>query len=172
MTVLWKEVKPSKLKQGVFRLEWLNALRKAGIVIKNEDFGAITATWRHKPIIEVVVSLSGAGPTLLVDSSDKIMNMLNSGTKRHPIFAGIYTGKSSKKVLAFASSSSPKTTPGVIGSTAGSRGKVDTFRPYVDHPGTEAREWDKAIAKKRKKWFNRQMEAAMRKAAQKSGHSL
>ena len=85
MPVLTKVIKPSTLRVDVFRLEFLNAMRAAGTVIKNEDFGAITKTWKHKPKIEVVVSLSPKGPQLLVDSDDKILNWLNKGTEEHDI---------------------------------------------------------------------------------------
>ena len=172
MPVLTKVFKPSTLRVDAFRLEFLSAMRKAGNVIKKEDFGAITKEWDHKPEIEVDVSLSPRGPQLLVDSSDKILNRLNKGTKPHDIWAGYYTGKSEHKVLAFASKSTPKTTPGVIGSKAGSTGPVDSFRPYVRHPGTEERGWDKAIVKKRAPWFKRRMVDALKIAKQKSGHSL
>jgi hypothetical protein len=170
--ILMKTIKPARLKESAFRLEFLNAMRKAGTVIKQQDFEKTTATWKHKPKFESVVSLTGPGPVLLVGTDDEIYGYVSRGTKEHAIWAGIYTGKSSKKVLAFPSRSTPKTRPGVIGSGAGSRGKVDTFRPYVMHPGTKPRKFEEAIRKKREKWFKRQMEMAMKRAAAKSGHGL
>ena len=170
-TIVFKLIKPPKLKDGVFRLEMLNAMRKSGTVIKG-DFEKTTATWKRKPKFEVDISLTGPGPIVLVDTNDEIYNYVNSGTKPHPIFAGIYTGKSNKKALAFPSRFTAKTKPGYIGSMRGSSGGKTVVVPYVNHPGTKARSFDKVIQKRRQKWFKKEMEAAMKEAAKKSGYGV
>lgn len=169
---MFKEIKPRRFKEAAFRLELLNAMRKAATQVK-KDFQATTKTWKHQPKFEVLVSLKAPpGPTILVATDDKIYRFVNEGTKPHPIFAGIYTGKSGKRALAFPSVSTPKTTPGSLSSGPGRKGGATVLRPYVQHPGTEARNFDEAVKKKREKWFKRQMEKAMSRAAKKSGHAI
>jgi len=168
MAIVFKEIKPPRLKDDALRLELLNAMRAAGTQIK-KDFEKTTATWKRKPKFEMLISLTGPGPVVLVDTDDEIYGYVSGGTKPHPIFAGIYTGKSNKKALAFPRISSPKTYPGHIGSMkGGSWGKV--VRPYVNHPGTKARKFDEVIQKRRQKWFKGEMEKAMKKAAKSSGY--
>jgi len=167
--IVLKEIKPKRLKDETMRLELLNAMRKAGTEIR-KDFAKTTATWQHKPKFEIVVSLTGPGPVVLVGTDDKIYRFVDEGTRPHLIQAGIYTGKSTKKVLAFPGVSRPKTTPRVIGSGTGFKGGDRIMRPYVHHPGTEAREFDVTIRKMWESKFKQRMEEAMRKAAAKSGH--
>ncbi len=165
-----KEIKPSKLRVDAMRLVLLNAVRKTGTGIK-ADFEKTTATWKNKPKFEQQISLSG-GPQVEIYTTDEIYGYVDQGTKPHEIWAGYYTGKSDKKVLAFASKSTPKTKPGVIGSFGGSSGKVDTFRPYVQHPGGAPRNFSKEIQKQWTPKFKRRMEKAMKQAAQASGHAI
>lgn len=170
--IVYKSIKPSRLKEDAIRLELLNEMRKVGTQMK-ADFEKTTATWMKKPKFEIVVSLTQPGPTLLVGTDDEIYGYVSKGTKGpYEIWAGIYTGKSSKKALAFPSSFSPKTRPGVIGSSGGSSGGKKVVRPYVVHPGIKPRGFEEAIQKIWKTKFKRAMEAAMRKAIQKSGHAL
>jgi hypothetical protein len=170
MTLLIKQIKPSKLRVDRFRLEMLNEMRKVGTEVKR-DYEKTTATWKHKPKFEVVVSLTGPGPVLLVGTDDEIYRYVSEGTKPHPIFAGIYTGKSDKKVLAFPVRSAPKTRPGQLRSMPGFKSKKKLFRPYVMHPGTKPRRFEEAIKKLWTKKFKRRMEAAMSRAIRKSGYS-
>ena len=165
-----KQLKPATLKVDVFRLAFLNALRQAGRDII-EDFEKTTATWKNKPVFEMQISLSG-GLQVEVYTESEIYKFVDKGTKPHDIWPGFYTGKSDKKVLAFSSKSTPKTIPGVIDSGPGSRGKVDTFRPYVKHPGTKARQFSTMLARKWRKKLPKDAQKAMDKATQVSGHSM
>lgn len=169
--IVAKAIKPARLRDKAMRLALLNAMRKAGTQIK-KDFQGTTKTWKRKPKFEVIVSLTGPGPVLLVGTDDEIYGYVNFGTKPHPIFAGIYTGKSSKKVLAFPSMHTPKTTVGSLTSSAGSSGGPTVFTPFVMHPGTKARDFEGQIKKKREPWFKRQMERAMIDVAKASGHAM
>jgi hypothetical protein len=166
-----KAIKPKRLNDTAMRLELLNQMRKTGNAIK-KDFEKTTATWEHKPKFEVVISLTGPGPVVLVATDDQIYRFVDEGTKPHLIFAGFYTGKSKKKALAFPGTFSAKTVPGVIGSGPGSRGGDMVHTPYVQHPGTKARNFDEAIARDWQAKFKRDMEGAMRRAAAKSGHGI
>lgn len=168
--LVYKLIKPQTLKVDIFRLYFLNALRQAGRDIM-KDFEKTTATWKNKPTFEIQISLSG-GLQVEVYTEDEIYRYVDKGTEPHDIWPGFYTGKSDKKVLAFSSTFSPKTIPGVIGSGPGSRGKVDTFRPYVEHPGTKARNFSEEIQKKWQTIFKTRMEQALRQARQASGHAI
>lgn len=168
--LVYKLIKPQTLKVDIFRLYFLNALRQAGRDIM-KDFEKTTATWKNKPTFEIQISLSG-GLQVEVYTEDEIYRYVDKGTEPHDIWPGFYTGKSDKKVLAFSSTFSPKTIPGVIGSGPGSRGKVDTFRPYVEHPGTKARNFSEEIQKKWQTIFKTRMEQALKQARLASGHAL
>jgi len=169
--LVYKIIKPTRLNVAAMRLQLLNDMRKVGTQIK-ADFEKTTATWTTKVAFEEQISLSG-GPQVEVYTTNKIYGYVDRGTEPHDIWAGFYTGKSDKKVLAFSSKSTPKTIPGVIGSSAGSAGPVDTFRPYVaNHPGTKARNFSKEIEKTWTPKFKRAMEASMSKVTKASGHAL
>lgn len=156
------------------RLTLLNAQRKAGRFLVKTDFKQTTRTWKHKVKFETLVSLKPPGPTILIGTDDQVWNWLNEGTNvgkpPYPIFAGIFTGKSNKKALAFPSRFKPKTKRGTLRSRAGFKGGPTTVVPFVEHPGIKPREWTKLIAKKRQRWFQKQMERAMVDAARASGH--
>jgi len=136
-----------------------------------KDFQETTKTWAKKPKFDMLYDLKG-GPTVLIGTDDEIYRYVDEGTKPHPIFAGIYTGKSDKMVLAFPSIFKPKTTPNVIGSGPGFKGGDTVLRPYVNHPGTKPRNFSDNIRKKWEKPYKRRMERAMKDAARKSGHGL
>ena len=149
----------------------LSGMHAAARVIK-KDFEDTTKHWKHKVKFEYIVSLAKGNVAILVTTDDEIYRYVNEGTKPHDIWAGAYTGKSNKRVLAFPSSFTPKTKPGSLATGRGRKGRVDTFVPMVHHPGTEAREFDTLIEEKRAKWYKRQMEDAMRKARWVSGNAI
>jgi hypothetical protein len=166
-----KELKPATLRRDAFRPIFLNELRKAGRDII-ADFKKTTATWDTDVKFEMQISLSG-GLSVEVYTENKIYGYVDKGTKGpYPIFAGIFTGKSNKKALAFSSQFAPKTIPGVIGSSAGARGSIDTVRPYVTHPGIKAREFSREIEKKWQTIFKRRMEKALSEARKACGHAI
>lgn len=169
--IVWKDIKPQRLKDKRIRMVFLNAMRKEGTQIKH-DFQRTTKTWEHKPKFEVEVSLSGPGPVVMVGTDDKIYGYVNEGTKPHLIMAGIYTGKSKKKVLAFPEGYTAKTVPGVLDAKDGGPHGDVILRPYVHHPGTEARRFDEEIQKLWEKRFKRDMEEVLGEVAKESGHAL
>lgn len=176
MVYLVKVIKPKRFKKTEFNRALRNAARRCGETIIREDYQTIVKTWstESKPEFKLHTHVSGRteSPSIEIEAIGDIWRYVNEGTKPHPIFAGIYTGKSDKKALAFPSAFSPKTKVGVIGSSAGSSGGNTVTVPYVQHPGTKARNFDAAIAKKRSTWFKRQMEQAMSEAAEASGHRI
>jgi hypothetical protein len=169
--VLVKLIKPKRFKDDEVKRILRNAVRRAGTQVVN-DFKLTTATWDHMVewIVRTHISQTLPSPSIEVWTEDPIYRYVDEGTKPHPIFAGIYTGKSDKKALSFPSAFAPKTKPRVLGSGAGMKGGPLTVVPYVQHPGTEAREFSKMIVEKRTPWFKREMEDALREAVQASGH--
>lgn len=169
--LVMKGIRPSRLKDDALRLALLNAMRREATAIK-KDFDATVKTWDHSVKFEQVISLAGGGPQVLVGTDDLIYKFVDEGTKEHPIFAGYYTGKSNKRVLAFPGTFTAKTVPGIIGSRAGSKGGETVKRPFVHHPGTKARRFTEVIKGKWEKRFKSDMEDVMKAAARDSGHGV
>ena len=169
MAIVIKSIKPARFKDQAFRQAIEAELKKVGQEMK-ADFEKTTATWEHKPEFEIITDVSP--PTVLVATDDEIYGYVSKGTKPHAIFAGIYTGKSDKKALAFPVRSAPKTRPGMIRSMPGFKSKAKVVRPYVMHPGTKPRNFEEAIKKLWTKKFRTRMERAMSLALRKSGLAL
>jgi len=168
--IVGKVIKPGRFNEQAFAQRLEARATQAGQVIK-ADFEATTKTWKHQVVFEVVLAFPPPKIEVMIATDDEIYGYVNNGTEAHEIWAGAYTGKSDKTRLAFSSQFVPKTKPGIIGSNPGFVGERDTFVPMVNHPGTEARNFDKVIQKKREPWFKRQMEGAMSEARQASGHA-
>lgn len=115
-----------------------NALTGAAKNVK-VDFDTTTQTWRTRP--EFTIDREPGKRTVSTD--DEIYGYVNDGTRPHII------APKNGKVLAFGVPSSPKTAVRVIGSSKGSRGStiVRTPKP-VQHPGSDAREFDVTIKDK------------------------
>lgn len=115
-----------------------NTLNARALDIK-VDFGVTVASWKHK----VSFAITTPSPyERIISTEDDIYVMLNKGTPPHRILP------KSGGVLHFTGPFKAKSRPDWIGSGSGSKGKNETFSRGVDHPGTEARNWTKAIAKK------------------------
>ena len=111
-----------------------------------KQLALITRTWKHKPVFEMLDEVRGDTATVLVGTNDRIFNMLDQGTRKHPI-----TPRNAK-VLRFqwggVGSYSAKTRPGWIGSQGSRQTGGIVFRMSVNHPGTAPREWYKAVFSK------------------------
>ena len=161
--IVMKTIKPGRFQSAAFRKAIEAAANRAGNDIL-KDFKATTSTWKHKPGFEKIVSYSPSPVEIMVATDDEIYGYVNNGTRPHPIFP------KNAKALAFPGVYSAKTTPGVIGSKPGGSSGPTVFAAYVQHPGTEARHFDKVIQKKWGPLFKRRMERAMKEAAIASGH--
>ena len=171
--IVAKAIKPQRFKEEVFAKAITDAANLAARDIQ-KDFESTIKTWKHKVKFVKEVDIKASPVQILVGTDDEIYRYVDEGTKPHPIFAGIYTGKSNKKALAFPwggkGSYKAKTMPGVIGSQqGGASGPMRAF-PFVQHPGTKARNFDEAVRKMWEPKFKKLMEAAMRIAARGSGH--
>ena len=170
--LLLKVIRPKKrLDKDHFRREFYNAMKRCATQVKR-DYKKTTQSWSHQPEFKESVSIAGPGPILQVWTEDLIYKFVDEGTKPHEIWAGIYTGKSDKKVLAFGSKFTPKTQPRVLGSGPGFSGGDVLFRPFVEHPGTKAREFSEMIQKDWEPRFKREMEATLREAVKTSGYEV
>lgn len=117
------------------------------------DLEAVTATWKHKPKIEVRIS-EGQADVII---KDRIFNYLNEGTR-----GGYLIFPKRKKRLAFGVPFRSKTQPGSLMSGPGSRGSTTIVRPYVQHPGIKARRFTKTALDKWEKIFLADIRAAVR----------
>ena len=123
---------PQKLARAI--QNGLDGAAKGAVV----DFKTTTATWDHQ------VDFETAEPDAarrVVGTDDEIYGYVNTGTRPHVIVAH-------RAALAFGVGGRPKSRPGYIGANTGSKGKGTVFRKMVNHPGTKARGFDKAIAAK------------------------
>lgn len=161
-----KQIKPAALKRDALRLQLLTAVRDAEREIK-KDFQQTTKTWKNKPKFESIVSLKD-GPSVIVGTDNEIYTYVDEGTRPHPIVAR------RAKSLAFRwggkGSYRAKTQVRVIDSFSGGATGKTVFPKAVQHPGTKARKFADEIEKRRRPWYKRRMEQAMRDAAKSSGH--
>lgn len=131
-------------------------------------FDGVVANWKHQPVFKgrkfirpdkIWVNIFPSGDKESVD----IYGFVTRGTKAHKIRA-----KNAPR-LAFMwggpGSYKPKTKPvGKIGGPGIVVGGT-LRRPFeVNHPGTKARDFEKAIRDDEKAWFSRTMENAWRRA--------
>lgn len=162
--LVFKEIKPPKMKTDVFRLEFLNMVHKAEREIKKE-FQQTVEDWDHDVTFESIISLK-SGPSVYVYTNDQIYQWVNDGTADHDIDAA------EDDMLQFPIGYTAKTVPGVLQSNAGGEFGPVVKRQHVHHPGFEARNFDELIEKDFRPRFKRMAEEAMRNAARKCGHSL
>jgi len=163
-----KVIKPQRFKDAAFKRA-IQSAAKAAASEMEKDFKATVATWSSKPKFEKIVAVD-PNVEVLVGTDDKVYGYVNDGTRPHLIFP------KRAKALSFRwggkGSYKPKTKPRFIGSLPGGATGPRIARPYVQHPGTKAREFDKTIEKKWRSAFKRRMEQAMGKAAKASGHGI
>lgn len=168
--IVFKSIKPAKpFQSSIFRAE----LKTAAAQMENKilaDFEKTTATWEHDVKFKASVAAGAAagGIGVEVATKDKVYGYVDEGTKPHIIRP---KKRNKRGLLSFQTGGHAKTRPKVIGSTAGRKGNKQVFAKEVHHPGTKARQFTKTISKKWQPEFRRQMDAAMRRAAKRSGHS-
>ena len=171
---LVKQIKPKRFKDKEFNRIFRNRLKRVGRELIRIDFEPTVRTWDHDVKFKMRTHLTERTPSPSVEiyTDDEVWNWLDQGTKPHEIWAGAYTGKSKKKTLAFPTAFAPKTQPRMLASMPGQSGGPMAFTPYVEHPGTTAREWTKTSAKVRKPWFKKQMQEGLHEANVAGGHKI
>lgn len=98
-----------------------------------------TQTFKHRPDFTIETSPGSR----IVATDDEIYDFLDSGTRPHLIVA-----KSPFRPLVFGVGGSPKTTPRVIGSRAGTKGGTPVRALVVHHPGSAPRDFAETIKEK------------------------
>lgn len=173
-----KAITPKPLNAKAMKAALFAGLEKfGGDTLK--DFESTTQTWKgEKPEMVAVIEQGERGPVLFVGAIDDggkgfdKYGWVENGTRPHRIYAGIYTGRSTKRVLSFRTGFSPKTFPRIIGSFNGSKFGPLANPAFVNHPGTQPREFSAAIADKRRSLYKKRMGEAMAQAAKVSGHAM
>jgi hypothetical protein len=163
--LVMKQLKPARLKDGDLRLMFLNRMRSVGRDV-TRDFQATCKTWTHSVKFETLVSLTGPGPVLLVDTNDAIYAYVSRGTRAHVILPR------GAKMLRFQSGYKAKTAPNVLSSGAGGKFGPVVYSAGVFHPGTQARNFDVLIEKKWERKFRDEMEDCLRQWARQSGNPI
>lgn len=102
------------------------------------DFDVTTQTWTKRP--EFTIDSEPGKRTISTDN--EIYGYVNDGTPPHPIVA------KNAPTLVFGVPFKAKTAVRVIGSGAGSKGATIRRPKAVQHPGTDAREFDQVIKEK------------------------
>lgn len=125
---------PDKLARAV-----ANALDGAAKGAK-EDFLVTTQTWSHKPDFEIQ---EPSADRRVVGTDDEIYGYVTHGTKPH-----IIVPRNGKMLTWIGANYRPKTRPRYIGSNKGGNDNTIVYTKMVQHPGTEAREFDEAVAEK------------------------
>lgn len=135
---------PKKLSRAIE-----NALDGAALGAQ-ADLAATVATWKHKPDFTIDAKLGRRE----VFTTDEIYGYVNSGTKPHQILP------KNGGVLRIGVGGRPKTVVGALRSNKGAKPKSFVFTSKgVHHPGSKARDFDKAA---QKKWDKQLPEIAQR----------
>jgi hypothetical protein len=124
----------------------------------SSDFDKTVKTWTKVPDFAVETAhVEGNDLIGRVTTDNEIYGYVNFGTEPHDIFPV------NAKALKFASGYRAKTTPNVIGSKAGGASGSPVYAMGVHHPGTDARNFDKEIARRRQKTIQANVTAAVLK---------
>lgn len=151
--------------KGIDADAYTKAVEREYDLLANEiksDLEAITRTWVHKVKFNIRKTRRAGMLGITVTTSDKIFGYVNFGTDPHVI----KPKKSS--VLRFQSGYKAKTRPGWIGSQEGGPFGDTVFAKEVQHPGSEARKFDVAIAQRRQKTMQSRMNQRFAKIARKA----
>jgi len=166
MPVMFRPIVPKALKvDEIYKaIEQNAAVAQKGIL---KDYEATTSTWNHKVNFRAELTINPNGAvSITVDTDDEIYTFVHEGTKPHVI-----RPKAGKR-LRFQGTYTAKTAPGVIQSRQGGASGEFIYSAGVNHPGTKARNFTKAIFNKWKPFFERQMERALSEGAKRSGHAI
>lgn len=131
-----------------------------------KDFDATVSTWTHRPKFDKEFEQSDSRIRTFTGATDEIYTYVSKGTRPHVI------RPRRARVLAFQGTYTAKSAPGVIQARTGGASGETVFSRGVLHPGTKARNFDKAIAQKWAGPYARRLTAAMGRAAKKSGHAI
>ncbi|HLE04997.1 MAG TPA: hypothetical protein VI729_10365 [Anaerolineales bacterium] len=127
--------------------------------IVRDDFQKTVKTWEHKPSFRKEgPRLTGTGLEVSVSTNQEIYTYVTRGTRPHLI----RTRRARR--LRFQTGFKAKTRPRVISSRAGGASGPVAFARAVQHPGTQARDFDIEIARRRQKNHENLIRLAIRRS--------
>lgn len=128
-----------------------NALEGTAKAIRVDQLVTVQ-TWTHKP--QFTIERSGEYERIIA-TSDEIYGYVDLGTRPHTIRAR------NAAQLRFQSGYKAKTSPNVIASRPGGKFGPTVYAREVKHPGTKARGFSKAIARKWNREWPRNLQRAI-----------
>jgi len=132
-----------------------------------EDFDATVSTWKHKPKFDQEFQQSAKSIRTFTGTSDEIYTYVSKGTRAHLI------RPKRAKMLAFQGGIyTAKSMPGVLQARSGGPSGDMVYSRGVKHPGTKARNFDEAIAKKWEKSYLQRLTTAVNRGVKSSGHAM
>lgn len=157
---------PQPLNQKAMLQQLYDGMEQLGEDIR-EDFERTVKTWRDKPTFNPIHNKPLQRKNMIyveTMTEDLTYKFVVDGTKAHPI-----TPRRAK-MLRFPGTFLPKTVPGLIDSGSGFSGPPIEYRNSVQHPGVEARHFDRNIKDKQTENAKQIMSAAILLAASSSRH--
>lgn len=127
-----------------------------------KDFEATVATWETKVRFDTQEKEQGTKLVFSVTTDNEVYGYVSEGTEPHLIAPRKPLG-----ALAFQTGYSAKTRPGFIGSSPGGKSGPVAFAKFVQHPGTEGRKFEQAIAKKWERDWRVRLQNAISRVAQR-----
>lgn len=117
------------------------------------DLAATVQTWDNP----AEFTITSSGPyTRRITTTHAVWVMLNKGTRPH-----IIRPKNAKVLTWMGNNYRAKTRAGQLKSLKGGNNNTIVYAKEVQHPGTEAREWNIAAADKSKRFFAATMQRAI-----------
>jgi len=187
-TLLWKGIKAQRMQLDKdFQREVRNAVLRVGRAVVKE-YEKTTKTWDDKPRFEFVRDLSSSSAvSIYVGTNDRIFNMVDEGTKGDYLILPSHKARirvsgrsvvrsksggivSSTPMLVYQVDFISKSVPNKLISRGGGKFGAWTFRPFTIHPGVEARNFSKEVAKDYQPRFKAELEQVIRDFARSSGH--
>jgi hypothetical protein len=152
-----KAVKPAAFDKLVFRLALIKEQSKIAKDIE-KDYIRTTKKWKRKPIWIRSVKHKGNEIIIFVGTDNKIYGYIDKGTKKHII------RPKKAEFLRFRGSS--------YGGRGRPRASDFVYTKLVHHPGFKGYGHSKKIAKKWQPLIRTRLDAAIARAAKKSGHHV
>ena len=167
--IAFKAIKPGvKFKSSIFRDELRSAAEKMLPKVK-KDFEKTAKTWNEKPKFEGEVAVGRpAMGRYLAGKIGITTGVMLAVITTSPIY--LYVDEGTRvRYATMTPDFQPKTIPNWIGSRKG-RGGMLFISKKRPRPGIKARNFTKIIHKTWQPLFRKEMAAAMKRAAERSGH--
>jgi hypothetical protein len=132
----------------------------------SKTYDDITETWKNKPVFTKKVGASVVGGILSssgaiyasVTTDSDIYWYVTKGTKPHPIDP---KPGNTRGLLIFQREYTPKTSPRKLNSVPGGKSGPWRLTSHVDHPGSEARNFEAEIIEQQKPLIEKDLREAL-----------